>query len=245
MLQAITVTSEDILHQIKLNYKVPEIIEQIVTRKIIESAANQEGIKIEVEELQKTADQIRGMNKLLSADDTWNWLKKHSLSLEDYEEIVHNTLLFSKLAAHLFTDKVKPYFFDHQLDYTGAAIYEIILDDQDVAWELYYAIKEEEMSFYDAAHQYTQDKELRRKGGYRGIVYRKDLKPEISAAVFAAKPSQMIKPIVTSKGIHLIFVEEFVQAKLDKILLSEIITLLFSQWLKQQIEQVEFTVNLD
>ena len=47
-----------------------------------------------------------------------------------------------------------------------------------------------------------------RCGGYRGILQRKDLKPEISAAVFAATPPQILKPIVTSIGAHLILVDE-------------------------------------
>jgi hypothetical protein len=47
-------------------------------------------------------------------------------------------------------------------------MYEIVLDDEDLAMELFYGIQEGEMSFYEVAHQYIQDMELRRKGGYRG-----------------------------------------------------------------------------
>ena len=63
---------------------------------------------------------------------------------------------------------------------------------------------------------------------------RKDLKPEISAAVFAAKPPQVIKPIVTSKGVHLILVEEIIQPELDNKLASQIISDLFAEWVKEQ-----------
>lgn len=95
------------------------------------------------------------------------------------------------------------------------------------------------MSFYDVAHQYIQDKELRRKCGYRGIVNRKDLKPEISAAVFAAEPPQLLKPIVTSLGIYLIFVEEIIQPQLDRRRQLAILAELFGTWLKQQRESIE------
>src|SRR4028118_788284 len=110
--------------------------------------------------------------------------------------------------------------------------------------ELFYAIQEGEMSFYDVAHQYIQDTELRRAGGYRGILRRKELKPEISPAVFAAKPPQVLKPIVTSSGVHLILVEEIIQPELDDKLRSQIMFDLFSEWLKQQTEQIEFNVKL-
>jgi parvulin-like peptidyl-prolyl isomerase len=245
MSQAITITSEDILHQVKLSCKIPSLIEEIVTRKIIASAAAEAGIKVETEELQKAADNIRLMGKLKSADDTWAWLQKHGLSLDDFEELIYNNVISGKLAQHLFANKVEPFFVEHQLDYAGVVMYEVVLDDEDLAMELFYGIQEGEMSFYDVAHQYIQDTELRRSGGYRGIVRRKELKPEISAAVFAAKPPQVLKPIVTSKGVHLIFVEEIIQPELSNKVCYEILSDLFEGWLKQQIEQVEVVSRLE
>jgi len=245
MSQAITITSEDILHQVKLSCKIPSVIEEIVTRKVIADAAAEAGIKVETEELQKAADSIRLMGKLKSADDTWAWLQKHGLSLDDFEEVIYNNVISGKLAQHLFADKVEPFFVEHQLDYAGVVMYEVVLDDEDLAIELFYGIQEGEMSFYEVAHQYIQDTELRRKGGYRGILRRKDLKPEISSAVFAAVPPQVLKPIITSKGIHLIWVEELVPSKLDNKLHYQIISDLFSEWIKQAIERVEVIINLD
>jgi parvulin-like peptidyl-prolyl isomerase len=245
MLQAITITSQDILHQVKLSCKIPEISEQIIARKIIENAAAEAGIKIAVEELQKAADQMRLVNNLLNAEDTLAWLEKNSLSVDNFEEIISNNLLYTKLVIHLFTDKVEPYFYEHQLDYIDALIYEVVLDDEDLVWELFYAIKQGEMSFYDVAHQYIQDLELRRKGGYQGVVHRQHLKPEISAAVFAAKPPQLLQPIVTAKGVHLVFVEEIIQVELNNQLAYQIGIDLFQQWLKQKMEQVNLQLFID
>ncbi|MEH2047411.1 peptidylprolyl isomerase [Nostoc sp.] len=245
MSQSISITNEDILQQVKLSCKIPEIIEQIVNRKVITSAAEEAGIKVETEELQKAADLFRLMNKLTSAEETWTWLEKHSLSLDDFEEIVYSGVVFGKLSQHLFTDKIELYFLEHQLDYAGVVMYEIVLDDEDLAIELFYAVKEGEMSFYDVAHKYIQDTGLRRKGGYLGIVRRQDLKPEISAAVFAVTPPQVLKPIVTSKGLHLIFVEEIIQPELDNKLHQQIIADLFDEWIKQQIETVKFVKDFE
>jgi parvulin-like peptidyl-prolyl isomerase len=239
MSKTITITDQDILHQIKISCKIPEIIENIITCHIIKDAASEAGIKMEVEELQEAADQFRLINQLNGSDKTWEWLNKHSLSLDDFEELVYFNLLSNKLLHHLFANQTETYFYEHQLDYTGVVMYEIILDDPDLALELFYGIQEGEMSFYDAAHQYIQETELRRKGGYKGIVQRQELKPEISAAVFAAKPPQVLKPILTSKGVHLIRVEEIIEPELNQKLRSQIMVDLFSEWLKQQIQQVE------
>ncbi|MEQ9234024.1 peptidylprolyl isomerase [Coleofasciculus sp. E2-BRE-01] len=244
MLQSITITSEDILHQVKLSLRIPEIIEQIVSRQVILATAEEVGIKVETHELQQAADQMRLINKLNGADETWVWLEKRGMSLDDFEELVYYTVISGKLAAHLFVDKVEPYFFEHQLDYAGVVMYEVVLDDEDLAMELFYALQEDEMSFHDIAQQYIQDTELRRKGGYRGMVRRQELKPEVSAAVFAATPPQVLKPIVTAKGVHLVLVEEIIEPELDNKLRYQIISDLFAGWLKQQTATVEVVTNL-
>ncbi|BAY98955.1 PpiC-type peptidyl-prolyl cis-trans isomerase [Tolypothrix tenuis PCC 7101] len=244
MSQTITISNQDILHIVKQYRQIPDLIDKIITHKIIETTISEMGIQVEIEELQKAADNFRLMNALETAEDTWKWLDKHALSLDDFEELVYRNLLANKLAQHLFADKVEPYFFENQLEYAGAVIYEVILDDEDLAMELFYAIKEGETSFYDVANQYIQDIELRRKCGYRGKVNRKDLKPEISAAVFAANPPQLLKPIITSKGVHLIMVEEIIQPELSEKLRYQIISAFFADWVKHKIEQVEVLKEL-
>ncbi|MGD1805609.1 peptidylprolyl isomerase [Dapis sp. BLCC M126] len=245
MSQSITISSEDILKQAKLSLKVPEIIEGIITRKILTTAAAEASIETTTEELQKAADAMRAMNKLHGAKETWTWLEKYGLSLDDFEEMVYYSFLSGKLANHLFLNKVEPYFFENQLNYAGAVIYEAVLDDEDLAMELYYAIQEGEMTFYEVAHQYIQEQELRRSGGYRGIVKRRELKPEISAVVFAAQPPQIVKPVVTSKGVHLIFVEEIIQPELTDKLRYQILSELFDGWIKEQVEKFEIVKKLD
>lgn len=243
MVKTIEISDADLIQQIKLSCQMPPTVNGIVNRKIIMAAAEETGLSLEPEDLQQTADAFRLTHNLLRADATELWLQEHYLSLDNFEEIVRINALSSKLAQHLFADQVEPFFIGHQLDYMQVVMYEIILDDADLALELFYTIQEGEMSFPDVAHRYIQDTELRRCGGYRGRVRRSDLKPEISAAIFASTPPQLLKPIITSKGAHLILVEEIVQPKLDKLLRQKILSNLFLDWLKQQVEQVEIVTQ--
>ena len=100
------------------------------------------------------------------------------------------------------------------------------------------------MSFHDVTDKYIEDKELRRQGGYLGVQRRQDLRPEISAAVFATKPPQLLKPIVKAKGISLILVEEIIQPELDDQLRYQIVSELFGEWIINQIESVSVVTNL-
>jgi parvulin-like peptidyl-prolyl isomerase len=245
MSKIITISPEIIVRQIQLSCQIPSVIEAIATRQIVARTAEAFGIQIEPSELQQAADKFRLDNNLLSADLTWSWLQKHGLSLDDFEELIYDTVLSSKLARHLFAERVEPFFVEHQLDYAQVVMYEVVLGDCDLAIELFYALEENEISFWQVARQYIQEPDLRRCLGYRGILHRADLKPEISAAVFATNPPQILKPIIISKKAHLIFVEELFQPQLDNELAAKILADLFSDWLKQEIGQAEIQINLD
>ena len=242
MTEVMAISHDEILYQLKLSCLIPSTVEGAVTRKVITRVAAEQGVEAELNELQQAADSLRLLNKLQSASDTWLWLQRHHLSLDEFEELVQTTVISSKLANHLFGDRVEPFFVEHQLDYAQAVMYEVVLEDDDLAMELFYSIQEGEISFHEVAHQYIQDSELRRHGGYQGLMTRANLKPEISAAVFAAAAPQLLKPFVTSKGAHLILVEELIQPELNESLHYQILSGLFLEWLKQQVEQIDTVV---
>ncbi|MBW4588130.1 peptidylprolyl isomerase [Aetokthonos hydrillicola Thurmond2011] len=245
MLKVLKVSSKDIVRNIKLACQIPHIVEAIAAEKIIADTARELGITVEEEELQLEGDRARLEKKLVKAKDTWAWLKKHHLSLDEFEEVVYNKVLSKKLADHLFSNQVERFFYEQQLNYVAAATYEVVLDDRDLALELFYALQEGEISFQEIARQYIQDPELRRASGYRGIRHRIDFRPDIATAVFAASPPQILKPITTPTGVYLILVEEIIQPQLNDKLRQTIITNLFSAWLQQQIQQQEIVVEID
>lgn len=243
MSNVINVSAEDIIQQLKLTCQIPSVLEGIATRKVIAEAAKKLDIKLEAEQMQEAADKLRTENKLHKADETWAWLNAHHLSIEEFEEVIELNLLSEKLAHSLFADKVEHFFYENQLNYSAAAIYELTLDDEDLSMELFYALQEGEISFQEVAREYIQDPEIRRAGGYQGICSRNDLRPEIAAAVFAANPPQILKPITISKEIHLIWVEEIIQPELDEKLRVKILGDMFAAWLQQQVAQLEIVVS--
>jgi parvulin-like peptidyl-prolyl isomerase len=229
------IAPEAIVQQVKLSLQIPSILEAIATRAAIDNAAASAGIQVETAELQEAADAFRLAHHLQHSEDAWQWMEKHGLSLDEFEEMLRANILAAKLSSHLFANKIEPLFVERQLDYTQAILYEVVLEDEDLAMELFYAIQEGELNFFQVAREYIQNRELRRTCGYRKPLRRSDLKPEISAVVFAAKPPQLLKPIVTSNGAHLILVEELIEPKLDRALTNQLLTELFATWLKQQI----------
>lgn len=244
MSNILNISQEDIIHKLKLSCQMPGVLEAVATETIIAKAVLEAEITVTPEEIQDEADRVRFEQRLVKAADTWAWLKKYHLSLDDFEASIQTNILSRKLAHFLFANKVEHFFYQHQLDYVAAVTYEVILEDRDLALELFYALQEGEISFPQIARSYIQNPELRRAGGYQGIRHRRDFRPEIAATIFAANPPQVLKPITTQKGVYLIWVEEIIQPQLDEQMRFQIQQELFSGWLKQQIDQLEIMLQL-
>ncbi len=245
MSNVLSISPTEVMHYLKMSCQIPNVIEGIATRKVIADTASKAGITVEEEELQQEGDRLRFVKKLVKASDTLAWLKTHYLSIDEFEELVHNTVLSKKVADHLFTDKVESFFYKNQLNFVAAVTYEVIFDDYELALELFYALQENELTFPEIAREYIQNPELRRAGGYQGVRHRKDFRPEIASSVFAATPPDVVKPIVTPKGVYLIWVEEIIQPELNEQLRQTIISELFASWLNEQIMFSDLTIQLD
>ncbi len=231
----VKISDRDLIYEAKLKGKIPELMQGVARRKTIECHVKQAGIDPTVEDLQAAADRFRLIHQLESTEATKKWLGERFLSLDDFEDIITQNLLSQRLAEHLFGDCVEKLFYQNLLDYSAATIYEAILEDYDLAMEIYYSLQEGDLSFTDVAHQYITAPELRRRGGYVGKVVRKQLRPELAAAIFAVKQPQLLEPIVTAVGIHLIQVEEIIEPQLDEPLHQQILTELFDRWLTETI----------
>jgi parvulin-like peptidyl-prolyl isomerase len=241
---SITIDENDILHHIKCACKIPDLVEEIVKIKIIIDKAKDLKIKIDPSDLQKASDIFRVMNGMKTANDTWLWLEKYSLSLDDFEETVAVNLTSGQLANHLFEDKVEKHFIDNTLNYYGVVMYEIVFDDESLAMEYFFSIKEGKISFFEVAYKHIKDVDLRRKCGFRGLLNGKQLKPEVSASVFSIDFPCLLKPIKTNLGFHLIFVEEIIKPKLDNKLKVLIISELFLNWLNREVENIDLLQSI-
>ncbi len=227
-----------IVNEAQLSGKVAELIRGAIRRQIINDAALAAGMKPTEVELQLAADNMRMVDRLVTVEATNKWLAANFISVGDFEQIVRDRLITAKLAQHLFADRVEHFFWQNSLEYASATLYEVVLTDKYVAMEIFYALTEGDLNFNDVARQYITDPdpELNRRGGYLGTINRKQLRPEISAAVFAAQPPQTISPITTELGIHLIRVAEIIQPQLDIVIYQQILMELFDRWVEECLE---------
>jgi parvulin-like peptidyl-prolyl isomerase len=230
------VEPQEIVNFLKSEINFKEVCQKILFEKVICQAAQKRGIIVTTEEIEAEANRQRHEKRLEKATDTLSWLTDELISFDDWEVGIRNHLLSEKLAQTLFAKEVESFFLQNSLSFEQVIFYQIIVDSHKLAQELYYQIEEGEISFYDAAHLYDIDDKRRKKCGYEGKVYRCSIEADIADVIFATIPSQLIGPLKTHRGYHLLMVEELIPAELSPEKYQEILNNMFQQWLARELD---------
>ncbi len=241
---SISVSAQDVMEHLKRSLQVPTLVRAIARQRLIAQTAQQMELVTTPEELQESADQLRAQQELWGEKETLAWLATQALSLEDLEAMAKSAVLTQKLAQKLFSQQVGPHFLAHKKDYTQTIFCEVVLEDGDLALELYYALEEGEISFGEVAAAYATDQEMKYKGGYRGKMRCRDLPMAIATAVFAFEGQGLLKPIAVGPDYHLVWVVEKINPRLGRQLKREILFELFEGWVNCQLEKVSIDFSM-
>lgn len=229
------ISPDELISFLKKNLQYQEARLGVLQQSIVNRAAAARGIEVDPQEIQAEADRQRRERRLERAADTFAWLSDQQITAEEWEAGIRDRLLTQKLMESLFGSEVESYFAQNRLDFDQVLLYQIIVPYEQLANELFYQIEESEISFFEAAHLYDIDPNRRQYCGYEGKLYRWSLRPEIAAVVFAATPGQIIHPVQTEQGFHLLRVEEFISANLTPETRQEILQRLFREWLNGEL----------
>ncbi|MBD2594557.1 peptidylprolyl isomerase [Nostoc spongiaeforme FACHB-130] len=237
-LSKILLESEEVMQFLKKEMRLKEVYQQILFHKIIRQAAEARDITVTPSEIETEAEKQRRERHLERAADTLEWLADQLITPEDWERGICDRLLSHKLAQVLFADEVEHFFQQNRAEFEQVILYQMIIDSETLAQELYYQIEDGEISFYHAAKIYDIDIHRRRKCGYEGIVNRFALQPDIATVVFRAAPQHVTLPYKTEQGYHLFLVEELISAELTKERYQEIMNKMFLHWLNTELQYI-------
>ncbi|WP_414541940.1 peptidylprolyl isomerase [Nostoc sp. CCY0012] len=235
-LSKIVITSAEIIDFLKKEMNLREVYQKILFNKIIWRVATEKGIIVTNEEIEAEANRQRREQRLEKATDTLAWLTDQLITPSDWEMGISDRLLAQKLSQALFSQEIEQLFMQKRLEFEQVILYQIIVDSEKLAQEIYYQIEDGEISFYDAAHIYNIHPSSRQKFGFAGIKYRFSLQIEIAALVFQTPPKQLIGPLKTEQGYHLLMVEEFLPAELTSTKYQELINSMFHNWLVTELD---------
>lgn len=231
----LTIHSDQIVAFLKRSLQYKSIQQTILQQRIIRKVAQERGIAVDDTAVQQEAERQRRERRLERSSDTIAWLTDQEVTPEDWEDGIRDGLLANQLAEFLFSQDVERSFAENSLDFDRIVLYQIIVPYEPLALELFYEIEEDEISFYEAAHLYDIDESRRRRCGFEGVLYRWSLSTPIASAIFSAQPGQVLVPIHTDAGYHIVLAEEVIKAQLTPEIRQEVMQRMFQEWLQGEV----------
>jgi parvulin-like peptidyl-prolyl isomerase len=220
---------------LRQTFQFQQVKDALLYQEIIAWHATQQGVQEATpEEIQGESDQLRRQYHLEKASDTLAWFHEQRITTEDFEVGLQKKILRQKLAEHLFSQKAEQVFAENQLEYDRAVLYQITFSSEALANEFLYRIQDQEISFFEVAHQFDTDEQRARRCGYEGEVSRWEMKPDLAAAAFGMPIGEVAGPVANDRGWHLLFVERILPSELNPSLHQKLIEDLFKHWLEQE-----------
>lgn len=224
-------TNKDILAYLRHSSQFAEIAALAEREALILAMCDRLALTISDEELQAAGDTFRLEHKLLGASETLAWLQEQRITVEDWTQGIRVRLLTKKLKEHLFGDAVDAHYLSNRNDYQRVALSQILVPDLPDALKIAHALREENASFCALALLYSKGKQSKENGGFVGICFIAKLLPEIAQAISQAKEAEVIGPIQSKLGYHIVRVEKWFPAELNESVREEILDSLFQKYI--------------
>lgn len=229
-----TATDEDIIAYLRRSYRIAEIASLAERDALILDACEKLSVTVSDEELQAAGDTFRLDHKLLGAPETLIWLSQQRITVEDWSQGIRMALLTKKLKEQLFGASLDTHYLNNRNDYKRVALSQILVHDLTDALKIVRSVREENASFCALALEHSKGKQSKDNGGFVGIRFLAELSPEIVQAVSEAKEGEVLEPIQTKLGYHIIRVEKWFPVELSESVTEDILESLFRGWLQEQ-----------
>ena len=238
------VSLKQLLLAMKVSGGLDSLLRAAINDVLVAQAAERHGISVSTEELQSESDRFRQNSGLEKASDTQAWLKQNNLDVEDFEARLERQILLRKLTEEVTQDKIEPHFAEHRADYDQAVLSHIVVEDENIAEELLSQIQEGEAELGDLARKHSVDQRTRQNEGKLGRVNRKALSAAVESAVFSAKAGDVVGPIKTDMGYHVIKVGALHLGELNDEITASVRQRLFSTWLAEEYKAANVRLTL-
>lgn len=239
--QMATATDAEIVAYLRRSYQIAEIADKVEAEALILATCSRLGIAVSDDELQVAGDAFRLEHKLLGTTETLAWLQQQRMSVEDWSSGIRHTLLRNKLREHLFGAVVDAHYVSSRDNYRRVALSQILVLDVTEAWQIAQSLREENASFCALALQHSKGKHSQENGGFAGIHFLVELMPEIAQAIAPAQADEIIGPIQTKLGYHIVRIEKLFPTELNEPVREKVLESLFHSWLQEQSNSNDLT----
>ncbi|GAB4161939.1 MAG: hypothetical protein Fur0046_40510 [Cyanobacteria bacterium J069] len=224
----------------KLDELIGEILRQHVLEQVLQSRLDLAPADAEVEE---AIAQFRQQSNLTDLADFQDWLASQAVDLDSLHTQTRRELQLRALRDRLAEPHLPQYFIERKLDLDQVVLSRLAVGDRDLAEELYQQLLEG-ASFEALAQDYSQTGD-RLFNGMLGLLSRGSLPDALRAAVDAAAPGDLLKPLfLDPENLWCIFrLDRVLPATLDHPeVLETLRNELFDQWIMRQLDGMDVEV---
>ena len=228
---------DDLVRYLKLNGKFEQILDDMITDRVMVLSANKAGVSVSTEEIQERFDQIRRVQGLHRAKAAMEFLDNLGLSLDDFETYLSELLMKEKVVEQVTSEAaVEEYFSLNSPEFDSIEVGHIVLASENTARELGALLEDDPDSFHELAKEHSLDLETRDRGGVIGTVIRGALQNELEAKVFNAEQGAVLGPFPAGdgNGFEIFKVIEKKSAQLDETRKKQVAKKLHDVWLEQR-----------
>jgi parvulin-like peptidyl-prolyl isomerase len=202
--------------------------------KSIDLLLDNKQITVTPDEVKEEAAKFRKMNGLIAESQLAPFLASRRVTNDEFMQYFERVAKLNKLKMATISEKeLEQQFALRKSELDRAEIYRIVVTKESRAKALKAEIQDG-ASFFSLAKEQSEDRTAK-QCGYSGFVGRRDLRPEIEAAVFAATAGSILGPIKSAGQYHIILVEQMVKATFEEKTLSVLRDEIFQKWLQEQL----------
>ncbi|ARV61420.1 peptidylprolyl isomerase [Nostocales cyanobacterium HT-58-2] len=224
-------TDVEVLTYLRRGAKFAEIAAKAERDAAVLANCEKLGITVSDEEWQAAGDAFRQQHKLWGTAETFAWLDQQRITIEEWSEGIRVTLLEKKLKEHLFGGSVDGAYLSNRDNYKRVALSQILVIDLATAWKIIQTLREGHASFCALALEHSKGKQSQENGGFVGIRFLVELLPEIVEAITDAKECEIVGPIQSKLGYHVLRVEKWFPTQLNQEAREQILDSMFQVWL--------------
>lgn len=236
-----------------------QILNQMIQVELLRQGAEELGVEASDEDIAEQRAQIEQQLEQ-QGTDLQTAMEQQGLSEEDLQEELETAALQKAVVAELTSDdevtddEVAQYFEDNPKEFETAKARQIVTETEEEAQQALERVEGDE-DFAAVAEDVSIDDRTASEGGDLGEVSRSDLQmqPKLAEAIFeTAEPGELVGPIETQQGWHVVEVTERSKEKLADVegqirqdLISQAENEALSQWLEEQVQAADVEVVAD
>ncbi|WP_282173297.1 peptidylprolyl isomerase [Cytobacillus firmus] len=250
--------SRDELHKRLVDQYGQELLDSLITEKVIDQEAKKENVKVTQEEIDEEkavyAESYGGEDALKQT------LESSGLTMADFEEDIKSYLATKKLLEpriEISEEDMKAYFDENKDSFAQeeqVSASHILVEDEKAAKEVIEKLNDGG-DFAELAAEYSTDESNKDAGGDLGFFGRGDMAAEFEEAAFALEPGKISEPVKTEYGYHVIKVAEKQVAKeavyddvkedIKNSLFETEMQTEYTAWLEEKFEEYEIKNYLE